>query len=83
MGYGIIIDEGLLQMVDREHEGAMEIIDERPATAEGEVAAVSRYEVEGGKIYVRYAVEPLPKTSKSYVDILAEAVAKRLMGANG
>ena len=44
---------------------------------------MSRYEVEGGKIYVRYTVEPLPKTSKSYVDILAEAVAKRLMGANG
>ena len=82
MGYGIITDGGL-QIVDQEHEGAMEIVDERPPTAEGEVAAVSRYEVEGGKIYVRYTVEPLPKTSKSYVDILAEAVAKRLMGANG
>jgi|GEM_PF-2873325 len=78
MGYGIITDEGL-QMVDQEHEGAMEIVDERPATAEGEVASVSRYEVEGGKIYVRYTVEPLPKTSKSFVDILAEAVAKRIM----
>ena len=82
MGYGIIIDGGL-QMVDQEHEGAMEIVDEKPATAEGEVASLSRYEVEGGKIYVRYTVEPLPKTSKSQVDILAEAVAKRLMGANG
>ena len=82
MGYGIITDEGL-QIVDQEHEGAMEIVDERPATAEGEVASLSRYEVEGWKFYVRYTFEPLPKTIKSYVDILAEAVAKSLLGANG
>jgi hypothetical protein len=48
MGYGIMTDEGL-QMVDQEHEGAMEIVDERPATAEGEVASLSRYEVEDVK----------------------------------
>ena len=80
--YGIITDDGV-EIVDQEHEGAMEIVDERPATTEGEVASLSRYEVEDGKIYARYTVEQLPKTSKSQVDILAEAIAKRLMGANG
>ena len=78
MEYGIMTDEGL-QMVDQEHEGAMEIVDDKPITGDDEAASLSRYEMEDGKIYVRYTIEPLPKTSKSQVDILAEAVAKRLM----
>ena len=82
MEYAILTEQGL-QIVEQGHEGAMEIVDERPATTEREVASLSRYEVDGGKIYARYTVEQLPKTSKSQVDILAEAVAKRLMGANG
>ena len=82
MEYGVMTEEGL-QMVDQEHEGAMEIVDKRPATTEGEVTSLSRYEVEGGKIYARYTVESLPRTSKSQVDMLAEAVAKRLLGTRG
>ena len=82
MEYGIMTDEGL-QIVNQEHEGAMEIVDERPIAAEGEAASLSRYEVESGKIYARYTVESLPKTSKSQVDRLAEAVAKKLLGVNG
>ena len=81
MQYGIITEEGL-QIVNQEHEGAMEIIDEKPNTENREVASLSRYEIENGNIYARYTVEPLPKTRKSQVDILAEAVAKRLMSAN-
>ena len=78
MEYGIMTDEGL-QMVDQDYEGATEIVDDKPITGDGEAASLSRYEMEDGKIYARYTVEPLPKTSKSQVDILAEAVAKRIL----
>ena len=77
MEYGIMTDEGL-QIVDGDHEMAMEIIDEKPPVDEGYVASLSRYEVESGKIYARYTVESLPKTSQSQIERLADAVAKRI-----
>ena len=76
--YATITEDGFT-FHDTQVADSFPVVDNPPEVEDGFVAALSRYEKIGDEVHAIYTIEHLPITSKSQVDVLAEAVAKRIL----